>query len=58
LDLVLNKILEPKFINFSTYKIDDISQNISEINQYMNWLAFDCKDNLINTFCEIVSSWE
>jgi len=55
---VFNKILEPTFINFSTNKIDNISKNISEINKYLNWLAFNCRDNLINTFCEIVSSWD
>ena len=55
---VFNKIMEPTFINFYTDKIDKISKNITKINQYLNWLAFDCKDNLINTFCEIVSSWD
>jgi len=55
---VFNKILEPTFINFSTDKIDNISQNIDRINQYLNWLAFNCRENLINSFCEIVSSWD
>ena len=50
---IFNKILEPTFINFSTDKINDVAKRIAKINQYLNWLTFDCRDNLINTFCEI-----
>ena len=36
----------------------DINQSLNKINLYLQWLSGDCKNEFINSFCEIMSSFD
>lgn len=38
-------------------KHENITEFIPKINAFLKWISGECKNELINTFCEIVSSW-
>ena len=54
--VILDKIIEMNELQINTYDVDDIKKYVQSINNYLNWLN-SCKNELINTYCEILDSY-
>jgi hypothetical protein len=54
--IIFSKPFKKEQFELTVRGIDKVSEYISKIDDYLKWLSGRCKNELINTFCEIISS--
>jgi hypothetical protein len=54
--IIFNKLVKKEFFELMARDIKDITKYIPNINSYLKWLGGNCKNDLINTFYEIINS--
>ena len=54
--IIFNKSVKKENFELLVPAIEDITEFVPNINNYLKWLGGNCKDDLINTFYEIINS--
>jgi hypothetical protein len=56
--VIFGKILKKENFQISARDIENLDDYLENVNRYLEWLGNECKEYLVNKFCEIVSSWD
>jgi len=55
--IIFNKIFTKKPLEINVSGEEELfEKNIDKINKFLNWIGNNCKDKLIESYCEIISS--
>jgi len=54
---VFGKAIKDKPLELDVHEKQSIGNCISKVNEYMNWLCSDCKDELVSCLCEHINSY-
>jgi hypothetical protein len=54
--IIFDKLVKKERFELTARLINDITEYIPNINNYLQWLGKNCKDDLISTFYEIINS--
>jgi hypothetical protein len=55
--IIFGQILDNKLLKIKIHKNMELSQYISKINEYLQWLGWNCKNTLIKYYNENMAEW-